>query len=123
MSPGSPRGMPRLWWRASRPCQSQATTTEFGSRVASPGMVALQAPVELGRGLVSTASLQEPPVSFVVAALWAIDLRHGEGRELALLLADHLYRRELRQLLLRGLGNRPTGLVRITAVVAKKGYG
>ena len=45
--------------------------------VASPGVVALQAPVELRRGLVPAARLQEPPVGLVVAALWALYLGRG----------------------------------------------
>ena len=43
--------------------------------VAAPSVVALHAPIELGRRLVSTPGLQEPPERFTMAALRAIDPR------------------------------------------------
>jgi hypothetical protein len=66
-------------------------------------VVALAAPVELRRRFVTTASLQEPPECFVMAALWALDFRCGEGIELSLLVPDNLDLGRVRKFLLRRL--------------------
>ena len=95
-----------------------ARASRFSLGVASPGMVALQAPVELSGGLVSAPGLQEPPVRLVVVALWALDFSYRERGEFGLLLPDHLYRRD-RELLLGHLHDRLPGLVRVSAVVTK----
>lgn len=80
-------------------------------------MVALHTPVELGRGFVSTSRLQEPPHSFVVAALRAFDLGGREGRQLVLFVADDLDRGNIRELLLRCLRHGLPCLVGISTVV------
>ena len=92
------------------------------SRVRSPCMIALDAPVELSRGLVPAPGLQEPPESLVMAALRALDLRGREGVELRLLVPYDLDLRSVGQFLLSrllyGLGGR---LASVSTVVADEG--
>lgn len=80
-------------------------------------MVALHAAVELRRRLVPAPGLQEPPLRFVVAALWAFDLGNRQRAELVLLVPDHYYRRRSGKFLLGRLCDAPDGLVAVSAVV------
>jgi len=89
------------------------------SRIASPGVIALHAPVELSGRLVAAPSLQEPPHRLVVAALWTFDFRGREGRELPFLLANYLDWWRLDQLLFGRLQDCLAGLVRVTTIVAE----
>jgi len=92
------------------------------SRVRSPRVIALNAPVELSRGLVPASRLQEPPESLTVAALRALDLRGWEGVELRLLVSYDFNLRSVGQFLfsrlLDCLGGR---LASVSTVVADEG--
>ena len=82
-------------------------------------MVALGAPIELRRRLVSTPSLQEPPEGLVVSALRAFDLRCREGAKLCFLVSYDLDLRSIGELFLCRLLDRLGGrLACVPAVVA-----
>ena len=84
-------------------------------------MVALYAPVKLGRRLVSTSGLKEPPESFAMTTLGTINFRSREGIELRLLLADDLDLWGVGKLLLGLLHDGIPFLLGISAVVADVG--
>src|SRR3989442_6918691 len=84
-------------------------------------MIALQTSVELSRRLVAAPRLKKPPHRFVVPASGAVNLGDWECGKFALLIADDLYRRYARKLLLSRLHHGLSGLVRETTVVAQVG--